>query len=262
MFAVSLTAEWAGLGRRPGRPAASPPRLEAALPSSSASSWPGPPHRLQLVAGRRGRLRLPVLLLLPRQRRPQGARPSPPSLLRIVTESHRRPAGRLVFALDDTPTKRYGPQVQGAGIHHNPTPGPAGSQYLYGHVWVVLSRVAHHARWGAIALPLLARLYVRKKDLPELPRSAAGIAFRTKLELAAETGQLAPARRLPGRCRAALGGGRRRLRQEGVPQAGDAGRLRRGRPAPQGRGPVDLPPVLPPGQSGAGAGRRPTARTG
>ena len=31
-------------------------------------------------------------------------------------------AGRLTLALDDTPTKRYGPHVQGAGIHHNPTP--------------------------------------------------------------------------------------------------------------------------------------------
>src|SRR6266571_2918652 len=30
----------------------------------------------------------------------------------------------LLFALDDTPTPRYGPCVQGAGVHHNPTPGP------------------------------------------------------------------------------------------------------------------------------------------
>jgi hypothetical protein len=36
-------------------------------------------------------------------------------------------ADRLTLALDDTPTERYGPHVQGAGIHHNPTPGPAGS---------------------------------------------------------------------------------------------------------------------------------------
>ena len=28
-----------------------------------------------------------------------------------------------VIALDDSPTKRYGPHVEGAGIHHNPTPG-------------------------------------------------------------------------------------------------------------------------------------------
>ena len=53
-------------------------------------------------------------------------------------DRHRRiePGDRLVFAIDDTPTKRYGPKVQGAGIHHNPTPGPAGSKFLYGHSWV------------------------------------------------------------------------------------------------------------------------------
>ena len=105
-------------------------------------------------------------------------------LLRIVME--RIDAGdRLVFALDDTPTKRYGPKVQGAGIHHNPTPGPAGSKFLYGHSWVSLSRVAHHARCGVVGLPLLGRLYVRKKDIPSLP-DAAGITFATKLEMAAE----------------------------------------------------------------------------
>ena len=34
------------------------------------------------------------------------------------------PGERLLFALDDTPTQRYGARVEGAGIHHNPTPGP------------------------------------------------------------------------------------------------------------------------------------------
>ena len=38
------------------------------------------------------------------------------------------PGERLLFALDDTPTKRYGPQVKGAGIHHNPTPGAGGPE--------------------------------------------------------------------------------------------------------------------------------------
>jgi hypothetical protein len=28
---------------------------------------------------------------------------------------------RIRFALDDTPSKRYGPHVEGAGVHHNPT---------------------------------------------------------------------------------------------------------------------------------------------
>ena len=33
---------------------------------------------------------------------------------------------RLLAVIDDSPTKRYGPKVEGADIHHNPTPGPAG----------------------------------------------------------------------------------------------------------------------------------------
>ena len=94
-------------------------------------------------------------------------------------------AERLTLALDDTPTKRYGPHVQGAGVHHNPAPGPSGSPYVYGHVFVVLAILATHPAWGVIALPLLARLYVRKKDLPSIdPKHRP--AFRTKLELAVE----------------------------------------------------------------------------
>lgn len=91
---------------------------------------------------------------------------------------------RLAFAIDDTPTPRYGPQVQGAGVHHNPCPGPAGSPFVYGHVWVVLGLLACHPVWGTVALPLLARLYVRRKDLGGIePRHRP--EFRTKLELAA-----------------------------------------------------------------------------
>jgi len=92
---------------------------------------------------------------------------------------------RLTLALDDTPTPRYGPHVQGAGVHHNPTPGPAGSAYLYGHVFVVLGLLVAHPAGGVIALPLLARLYVRKKDLPGIdPKHRP--EFRTKLVLAVE----------------------------------------------------------------------------
>ena len=90
---------------------------------------------------------------------------------------------RLVLALDDTPTPRYGPHVQGAGVHHNPTPGPAGGPFVYGHVWVVLGLLVAHPLWGVIALPLLARLYVRKKDLGAIePKHRP--TFQTKLELA------------------------------------------------------------------------------
>jgi len=105
------------------------------------------------------------------------------SLLRLLLQ-HVVQGDRLLFALDDTPTKRYGPKVQGAGIHHNPTPGPTDQKFLYGHLWVTLAWVVRHPRWGTLGLPLLAWLYVRAQDVPRLP-ARAGWAFQTKLELAA-----------------------------------------------------------------------------
>jgi hypothetical protein len=102
---------------------------------------------------------------------------------------------RLVLAIDDTPTPRYGPKVEGAGIHHNPTPGPAGGRHLYGHVWVTMTALAKHKDWGTIALPLQARLYVRQTDLPKLPPERPR-DFRTKLEMAVE--QLRWARQCAG----------------------------------------------------------------
>jgi hypothetical protein len=91
---------------------------------------------------------------------------------------------RLLVVIDDSPTQRYGPKVEGADIHHNPTPGPADQKYLYGHIWVTLSLALRHPLWGALALPLRAMLYVRQKTIPTIPRQR-GWRFRTKLELAA-----------------------------------------------------------------------------
>src|SRR3954453_3378640 len=107
---------------------------------------------------------------------------------RLLTEVVRpllKGATRLTLALDDTPTRRYGPHVQGAGIHRDPTPGPSGSPYVDGHVFVVLALLVVHPAWGVVALPLLARLYVRKKDLPGIDAKHRP-PFRTKLELAVE----------------------------------------------------------------------------
>jgi hypothetical protein len=95
------------------------------------------------------------------------------------------PGDRLLFALDDTPTARFGPCVQGAGVHHNPTPGPAGERFVYGHVWVTLAWLARHPTWNTLALPLRALLYVRAKDVPALAQVYPW-EFRTKLALAAE----------------------------------------------------------------------------
>jgi hypothetical protein len=95
------------------------------------------------------------------------------------------PGDHLLFAIDDTPTARYGPCVQGAGIHHNPTPGPAGKKYVHGHLWVTLAWLARHPLWHTLALPPRALLRVRAKDVPALAKMYPW-QFRTELELAAE----------------------------------------------------------------------------
>lgn len=92
---------------------------------------------------------------------------------------------RLLFVIDDSPTKRYGPKVEGADIHHNPTPGPADQPYLYGHVWVTISLALRHPKWGPMGLPLRAMLYVRRQTMATIPKMRGWHRFATKLQLAA-----------------------------------------------------------------------------
>jgi len=91
---------------------------------------------------------------------------------------------RLLLVIDDSPTKRYGPHVEGADIHRNPTPGPSDQLYLYGHIWVTISLALRHPWWGAIGLPLRAMLYVRRQTRPSIPVKRHW-RFATKLTLAA-----------------------------------------------------------------------------
>jgi DDE superfamily endonuclease len=92
---------------------------------------------------------------------------------------------RLVVGIDDTPTPRWGPHVEGAGIHHNPNPGPAGEKFVYGHVWVTLAALVKHSQWGTRALPLHSHLYIRRKNIEQMSPDHR-VPFRTKLEQAAE----------------------------------------------------------------------------
>jgi len=92
---------------------------------------------------------------------------------------------RILLAMDDSPTARYGRHVEGAGVHHNPTPGPADSKWLYGHSWVALAWLAIHPAWGVVALSLRSMLYVREVDVPKL-REEYGWKFRTKHQLGVE----------------------------------------------------------------------------
>ena len=92
---------------------------------------------------------------------------------------------RILLGMDDSPTSRYGRHVEGAGVHHNPTPGPADGKWLYGHNWVALAWLASHPAWGVIALPLRSMLYIREVDVPKLPEEY-GWEFRTKHQLGVE----------------------------------------------------------------------------
>lgn len=125
-----------------------------------------------------------------------------PLLIAVVSKFAPGPGGHLTLGIDDTPTQRYGPDVEGAGVHHNPTPGPADGKWLYGHNWVALCVLATHSLWGVIALPMQSLLYVRAKDCPRLERKH-GWEFRTKHQLAVElvTWFVTTARSLGARCK-------------------------------------------------------------
>jgi len=111
-----------------------------------------------------------------------GRKAKPIATRLLLLLLRRLPTGdRILMALDDTPTKRYGPKVQGAAIHHNPTPGPADAKFLYGHIWVTLAWVVRHPLWGTIGLPLRAALYIRQKTMGSLPEKL-GWKFQTKLQ--------------------------------------------------------------------------------
>jgi len=102
-------------------------------------------------------------------------------LFEIMSRRIYKNTNTVLAAIDDSPTPRYGPKVSGAGIHRNPTPTPDGRKFVYGHVWVTLSAIARHKNFGTIGLPLLARMYVKAKDV-----KAIGLAFKSKTEQAVE----------------------------------------------------------------------------
>jgi len=105
------------------------------------------------------------------------------SALLVLLLKHLPLPDRLLAVIDDTPTKRYGPCVEGADIHRNPTPGPANLKYVYGHIWVTLSLAVHHPVFGPLALPLMAMLYVRQRTMAKIPPCRNWV-FATKLVLA------------------------------------------------------------------------------
>lgn len=103
----------------------------------------------------------------------------------VVTKFAPGLGSRIRVGLDDSPSQRFGRHVEGAGVHHHPTPGPADGEWLYGHNWVTLAWLAMHPLWGVLALSLRSLLYVRQIDVPKLA-AKYGWEFRTKHQLAVE----------------------------------------------------------------------------
>ena len=106
-----------------------------------------------------------------------------PLLQTVVERFGSNPDQFLSIGIDDSPTERFGKHVEGANIHHNPTPGPGDHEWLYGHNWVTAAMLGSHPQWGTISLPILADMYVRKIDIPVL-NAKHGLVFRTKIEIA------------------------------------------------------------------------------
>ena len=94
---------------------------------------------------------------------------------------------RLLLVIDDSPTKRYGPKVEGADIHHNPTPGPADQTYLYGHIWVTISLALRHPQWGACGVALAGHALCPQEDDGQNP-SLAAVAIRHETGIGRKTG--------------------------------------------------------------------------
>ena len=66
-------------------------------------------------------------------------------------------------------------------MHHNPTLGPAGSPYVYGHVFVVLGSWPRHLAWGLIALPLWPDVCPAEGPHRQRPEASARVPDQAEL---------------------------------------------------------------------------------
>ena len=94
-------------------------------------------------------------------------------------------SSKIRIVLDDSPTKRYGKKIEGAGYHHNPTPGRTNAKTCFGHSWVVAVLVVTHPLFGEISFPIDAVLYLRQKEIDKLD-GKYGRTFKTKTTIAVE----------------------------------------------------------------------------
>ncbi|MCL2623932.1 MAG: transposase [Planctomycetaceae bacterium] len=94
-------------------------------------------------------------------------------------------SSKIRIVLDDSPTKRYGKKIEGAGYHHNPTPGRTNAKTCFGHSWVVAVLVVTHPLFGEISFPMDAVLYLRQKEIDKLDEKY-GRQFKPKTTIVVE----------------------------------------------------------------------------
>ena len=94
-------------------------------------------------------------------------------------------SSKIRIVLDDSPTKRYGKKIEGAGYHHNPTPGRTNAKTCFGHSWVVAVLVVTRPLFGEISFPIDAVLYLRQKDIDKLD-GKYGRTFKPKTTIVVE----------------------------------------------------------------------------
>ncbi len=114
--------------------------------------------------------------------------------------------GYHVWAGDDTKVHRTSAGVWGVCIFHEYTARcPNRASTVRAHNWVVLGALLPEVGRPALFLPVAARLYFRKTQLPA-PEKGPPIAFRTKCELLVELGRQ-HADACPGRALGVFDGG-------------------------------------------------------
>jgi len=118
------------------------------------------------------------------------------------------PGAMLIWAIDDTLTRKRGQHLFGVGMHHDPLLSSKGRKVTnWGHDWVVLCIVVVSPFWApgkVFALPISARLYRNrqgnnkqkktngKKAKPnKAKQNSTNAKHRTRPELAVELIQLA-----------------------------------------------------------------------
>jgi SRSO17 transposase len=123
-------------------------------------------------------------------------------LLAKLVVSILAPGATLLWAVDDTLSRRRGLTLYGAGMHHDPLISSRKKPLVsWGHDWVVLCILIVHPFWAptkVFALPVAARLYRNRQGLTKGKKGQAKVKkpkadpnHRTRPELAVELIKLA-----------------------------------------------------------------------